>query len=317
MLETKEMMFGTDDPFSYAVCARCGCLSLRDPPADLSKYYPNQYYSLEAKQGGRRLVRDSAYFALFRLPMPPSVIRSLTSLFSASPIVRILILREAVRLIGRPAGEISVLDIGGGSGNVLRALRSVGFHRLICVDPYLPGDLTLPSGVRLQKGRVEDVQGRFDLVMLDHSLEHVPQPRAVLKAVHRRMNPSGVLVIRTPLADSLAFRIYREHWVQLDAPRHLHVFTVEGIRQLAVDAHFELVETIYDSTDFQFWGSELYKRGIPLAVSVPRGGSCAGGERRVPGYTPVRASELNALGEGDQAAFLLRPSPRPPGFGDT
>jgi hypothetical protein len=37
---------------------------------------------------------------------------------------------------------------------------------------------------------------------------------------------------------------------------------------LAQKIDFKIKEIIYDSTEFQFWGSEQYKRGIPLVSDM-------------------------------------------------
>ena len=43
----KEMMFGFPDEFVYFKCSNCGCLQISEEPADISKYYPTDYYSLK------------------------------------------------------------------------------------------------------------------------------------------------------------------------------------------------------------------------------------------------------------------------------
>ena len=44
-LNPREMMFGTRDRFAYFRCADCGCLQIGEVPENLSKYYPDNYYS--------------------------------------------------------------------------------------------------------------------------------------------------------------------------------------------------------------------------------------------------------------------------------
>src|SRR5213594_710337 len=39
----REMQFGTREEFIYFQCVHCGCLQLRDIPANLAKYYPDYY----------------------------------------------------------------------------------------------------------------------------------------------------------------------------------------------------------------------------------------------------------------------------------
>lgn len=43
----KEMMFGFNEIFNYVERQKCGCLQIKDPPPDISKYYPKTYYSLK------------------------------------------------------------------------------------------------------------------------------------------------------------------------------------------------------------------------------------------------------------------------------
>src|SRR5438270_8108508 len=40
-----EMHLGLGEPFEYFQCVQCGCLQIREVPQDLSKYYPQNYYS--------------------------------------------------------------------------------------------------------------------------------------------------------------------------------------------------------------------------------------------------------------------------------
>ena len=43
----REMMFGFRDEFLYFKCPVCGCLQIADIPKNLSKYYPENYYSFQ------------------------------------------------------------------------------------------------------------------------------------------------------------------------------------------------------------------------------------------------------------------------------
>jgi hypothetical protein len=113
-------------------------------------------------------------------------------------------------------------------------------------------------------------------------------------------------VLRLPLAGSWAWRQYGTRWVQLDAPRHLFLPSVGGLHLLAARIGFSVAQVMYDSDGFQFWGSELYQRDLPLHEE----GSDA---LPPPIFDPVelddferRATDLNVRGDGDQAAFLLR-----------
>ena len=116
--------------------------------------------------------------------------------------------------------------------------------------------------------------------------------------------PGGHLLLRVPLADSWARRVYGPAWVQLDAPRHLHLHTRQSIDVLARRFGLRVVHVTDDSGPFQIWGSELYRRGESF-VGAGRGGL------RVLGWRErfamrKRARKLARQGLGDQACFYLQ-----------
>ena len=47
----REMMFGFRDEFSYFKCNICNCLQIAAFPDDMSKYYPENYYSFNEYKG--------------------------------------------------------------------------------------------------------------------------------------------------------------------------------------------------------------------------------------------------------------------------
>ena len=65
-------------------------------------------------------------------------------------------------------------------------------------------------------------------------------------------------------------------------------------------------EVVYDSTSFQFWGSELYKRDMPLVGESPISSPVVLFPKVEIGQFARRARRLNKRGEGDQAAFYLK-----------
>ena len=52
------------------------------------------------------------------------------------------------------------------------------------VDPLIAADGETSLGVPLMKRYLSEVTGEFDLIMFNHSLEHVPDPVATLKAAY-------------------------------------------------------------------------------------------------------------------------------------
>src|SRR5665213_2704103 len=70
-MAAREMMFGLRHEFTYCRCVRCLSLWLQDPPASLSPYYGEGYYSMTADPKGAQPVRGAALWLrlLLRLPV--------------------------------------------------------------------------------------------------------------------------------------------------------------------------------------------------------------------------------------------------------
>ena len=73
----------------------------------------------------------------------------------------------------------------------------------------------------------------------------------------------------------------------------------------------DVVSVDDDSTGFQFWGSEQNLRGIPLmdgrSVMV-KPGDAPFSKRQLQGWEK-QAVALNRAGRGDQAAWVIAPTP--------
>ena len=301
--QVREMMFGTRELFDYLECASCDCLQIAEVPADLDRHYPEGYYSTSR---GARSGRSGLAGLLERRA-------AAGGLADGSPIDRLVAsLRGTPPFIewARNAGvgfADPVLDVGSGTGQLLQKMAHVGFRRLTGIDPQLDGNSEYASGVRLFQRELTDESGRYRLVMMHHSLEHLPDPEQTLREAHRVLEPGGCLLIRTPVKDCFAWAEYGENWVQLDAPRHIFLFSRKALRALAERTGFALERIVHDSTAFQFWGSELYRRDISLQTRTASGR----GPRHHFSRSELRdfrrrAVQLNREGRGDEALFYLR-----------
>ena len=298
-LLARERQFGMAGEFTYASCADCGSLQLLDPPGDLAPYYPRDYYSLGPGGAAGLAARAKADAARYLVTGRGLLGHAVARL--ARP--RIPTMATWLARIGATPST-RILDVGCGWGALLRTLDAAGYERLTGVDPFLdePGRV---GRVELRRCTLEALADapdapRFDLVMIHHALEHVPEPRATLVAARRVLDAGGHCLVRVPIVPSRAFERYGAHWVQLDAPRHLIIPSERAITALAASVGLTLVESAHDSEQIQLWGSELYVRGMTLTEGARTLGYLA--KQRGRGF----AQRANAAREGDQAAFLFR-----------
>jgi SAM-dependent methyltransferase len=303
------MMFGLRERFEYLECAACGCLQLLDAPADMARFYPDDYYSL----GGAPEVVDRPLpaqarkaRALVLLHAPAGVVDALVHARWVPPL---LVPTEFMWLAGLGLKLSSaVCDLGSGSGQVLAWMLGQGFSNLTGFDPYIDRDLCIGGRVAIRKLGLEDMPGGWDLIMLNHSFEHMAAPALVLEGLRERLNEHGSVLIRMPVATSWAWRTYGADWVQLDPPRHLFIHTQRSMSILAERAGMIVARVFFDSGSFQFWGSEQYRRDIPHRDPRSYWENPAT-ELFTPGEIKAfhrRAQRLNRQGLGDSAGFVLR-----------
>jgi SAM-dependent methyltransferase len=196
----------TGDPFHVRRCAVCGLVRTLPRPAGeaADRYYPQGYY------GGAR-----------RYPRPLEWL--LDRLYASRA-------RRIERRSGLHGG--SVLDVGCGRGWLLARLRCRGWTvagtELSDAAARYARDvlhLDVRTGDLAQAG----IRGSFDLVILWHVLEHVPEPDSLLRQVAAILRPGGTLLVSVPNAGSLEARWGGASWFHLDVPRHLNHFTPDTL----------------------------------------------------------------------------------------
>jgi SAM-dependent methyltransferase len=299
------MMFGFRDEFEYIECSACGCLQIRDIPANLSTYYPASYYSFHQKNNSESLLIHPLRAFLKRQRMKYFLHdkRFLGWLISKFSRTRFDYKWSWLKKVGVQP-EDAILDVGCGAGHLLARLQVHGFSNLTGVDPFIGGDI-IQDKIRIYKKELTEMEGEFDFILFNHSFEHMSQPLAILRSVQRLLKPQRYALLRIPVASSLAWKHYGVNWGQLDAPRHLFLHTPKSIKLLADQAHLQLVDIIYDSYEFQFWVSEQYARDIPLLDSRSYVNDPQAFTRQEIAAFKDQAAELNRRGEGDQASFYL------------
>lgn len=295
-----EMMHGTREPFTYGECTDCRSLQLLDVPDDLGRYYPSDYYSFAPSRQSR--MRRTA-----KRIRAEALVRGYEGLAAR-------VARGAARPMWASWLEItgldrsaSICDIGCGNGELLLDLKTQGFRHLAGADAFIEGSMKR-EGVPIEKATPDQITGRYDLVMLNHSFEHMPDPIGTLRTVSKLRTPGGWLMIRVPVAGSPLWDEYGTHWASIDAPRHLVIPSHKGMAAAISAAGLTLVRTLHETSPVQFWRSEQYRQGISLfderahEVNPSRSG-----------FTPAqirtyraRAAALNDQGDSAAAAFFVR-----------
>jgi len=140
------------------------------------------------------------------------------------------------------------LDIGCGDGVVIRQNLAVrpDLH-VTGVDIYDvgPGFPAQASFIRYDGCRLPFSDGSFDLGVMNHVLEHVPEPVRLLKEIRRVLVPGGRLYLETPGPRSLLPRVSRRFAGTVtfkDDPTHLQPYSVDELAIAGDAAGFRFIE---------------------------------------------------------------------------
>jgi SAM-dependent methyltransferase len=158
------------------------------------------------------------------------------------------------------SGNKRILDVGTGSGVLPFVLGLANRSFVTGIDPFLASEKQM-QGYELRRVSIEDVNDTFDLILFNHSLEHMHDIRQALAHAKNLLGIGGKIIIRIPTVSSHAWHTYRENWFQLDAPRHTCIPSRNGLEQLAISCGLQVVKNYDDSTDTQFWLSEAVANG--------------------------------------------------------
>ena len=300
--EAREMMFGIRENFTYFQCSACNCLQIADIPADMSRYYPSDYYSfslgLKAENPVKEFIKNhrNKYAVL-----NDSIIGKLLYNYFPNETYKTLSLLNLTK-------DTSILDVGCGNGALLHSLKEIGFKTLQGADPFIESEIIYPNGLKIAKQSIHEVKGKWDVIMLHHSFEHMSDPAETLRSIERLLSPTGCCLIRIPTASSFAWQHYSTNWVQLDAPRHFFLHSLESMDLLVKQSGLYIDKVVFDSNSFQFWGSEQYIKDIPLfdtkSYAVNKNGSVfSNSEIKT---FEEKARELNKNKQGDSGAFFIR-----------
>jgi len=98
----------------------------------------------------------------------------------------------------------------------------------------------------------------FDVIRINHALEHLDNPQRTFLEIHRILKPEGVVHITTPNTRSFNFWLFNENWYGLEAPRHRINYCPKALKYLCRATGFEVVNISFRSGAYGFLRSVKY-----------------------------------------------------------
>lgn len=201
-----------------ARCGKCGIgKTISSPGMDYSRYHRDEVYTQEK--------------ALFRN-----------------------IFRKRANIIFKLKTTGRALEVGSSTGILLSLLKEKGWD-VLGVEPSREAFLEAKgAGVptlqaTFERAKIQD--SYFDLVIFNHTLEHMDDPVEVILKAKRVLKGDGLIFIDVPNFGSLAARFWGERWKYLLPQEHKWHFTPKSLFLLLKKSGFRV---IYQETHSGIWG---------------------------------------------------------------
>ena len=151
------------------------------------------------------------------------------------------------------------LDIGAGDGAFLERLLELGFSGVAGLEPSEAAREGAPGKVH---ALIRDepfasglfAEGSFSLVTCLQTIEHVPEPLALCREVHRLLKPGGALVVVCHDRRAWSARLLGRRSPIYDV-EHLQLFDRRTVRSLFERSGFEriAVHTVVNRYPLRYW----------------------------------------------------------------
>jgi 2-polyprenyl-3-methyl-5-hydroxy-6-metoxy-1,4-benzoquinol methylase len=153
------------------------------------------------------------------------------------------ILDAQARHLARAKPGQTLLDVGCGDGYFLRFATEMGWKAEgVEPDPHAV-KVARSRGLLVHEGspeRLTDREMAYDVITLNHVIEHVHDPRNLLAVCFRLLRPGGLIWVETPNLQAVGHLRYGPDWRDLDPPRHLILFNWDSLRAVLKKTGFTM-----------------------------------------------------------------------------
>jgi 2-polyprenyl-3-methyl-5-hydroxy-6-metoxy-1,4-benzoquinol methylase len=165
--------------------------------------------------------------------------------------------------------EKRAMELGCADGRFLKRLEEMGWETQGVELAEEPARRAQGRGLQVHVGPLQPglfPAHYFDAVFAWMVIEHLHDPVAVLREIHRVLKSSGWLAFSVPNFACWERVVFGRYWYALQVPTHLQHFTPATVRRLLDQSGFNLVDLIHQRNAWNVVGSA----GLWLRENAPR-----------------------------------------------
>jgi len=249
-------------------CGDCKHIFIENSPVKSSK--ASNYYTMDDFKGDRKLQNDRWYTNYYR-----DCFTDYESHLGSSLVLKQF--QEKLKFLNLQFPKKGrLLDIGCATGVFLDMARKQGWS---VEGIEVSHDLAVYAKEKfsLKVHELDLTQAKlnsepFDVITLFDVIEHLPQPNLIIEACKELLTSGGILLIRTPMEESLlrdiAKLIYKSSFRKLEFPllwfysfEHIQSFSLKSLRTLFKNHDLSIVNVFREE-------ESLDRINIPLGVKI-------------------------------------------------
>lgn len=161
------------------------------------------------------------------------------------------------------------LDVGCGSGNLVRMARSSGFEAVGIEESKVLFKEYLSTEPWFLNARLNDYSkshaGKFKIITLIDVLEHIPDPVTFLQSIWSLLAPGGIFILHLPVRKSWVERILNSRWPHYNR-FHFSFFSENGLKKLMQKTGFKILQAEIKGKYYNLGYLLLYFREFVFGV---------------------------------------------------
>lgn len=179
------------------------------------------------------------------------------------------IFQKRLQIIEKFKKTGKALEIGSSTGVMLELFQKRGWE-VMGVEPSKKAcEIANRRGIKTLNTNFESVtlDNMYDVVILNHVLEHLDNPKLILKKCFQILNRGGLVFIDVPNFGSSASRFWKSKWKYLLLDEHNWHFTHKSLSKLLRisgfnEIHWEARSGILD------WGKLSLRKNLLFGLST-------------------------------------------------